>query len=304
MVRVGEAESAVERASVLAAGLSRRFVAVLRHSDIGDRRQADRFPVELSAVIRLGDRSAPTRTVDLSRGGALLCQAEDLPLQSGDQIGLDLESVGPMRAAVVAVSGLGVHCAFREPDELTERRLANRIAEIELEYRPLINATTAGAARIERAMEALVAAGRLTQRDLFDTNYRQIPGTDPIQYETPSTAALEAALTPIQEELLAADRGRIFCIAVDRNGYIPVHNRIYSQPQRPGQTDWNLSYCRNKRIFDDRAGITAARSSRPFVVQAYARQMGGGETVMMREVDVPLKPFGRHWGAFRIAHRF
>ena len=31
--------------------------------------------------------------------------------------------------------------------------------------------------------------------------------------------------------------------------------------------------------------------------------MGGGVTIMMREVDAPIRIFGRHWGGFRTAYR-
>ena len=98
----------------------------------------------------------------------------------------------------------------------------------------------------------------------------------------------------------AALRG--FCAALDRNGFLPTHNLVYSKPQGDDPV-WNAANCRNKRIFDDRAGITAARSTRPFVVQAYARDMGGGKIVMMQEVDAPLRIFGRHWGGLRTAYR-
>jgi hypothetical protein len=65
----------------------------------------------------------------------------------------------------------------------------------------------------------------------------------------------------------------------------------------------DVANCRNKRIFDDRAGISAGRSTRPFLVQSYLRDMGGGATVMMREVDAPIRALGRHWGGFRTAYR-
>jgi len=31
--------------------------------------------------------------------------------------------------------------------------------------------------------------------------------------------------------------------------------------------------------------------------------MGNGTTVMMREIDVPIRVRGRHWGAFRTAYK-
>jgi methyl-accepting chemotaxis protein len=94
-----------------------------------------------------------------------------------------------------------------------------------------------------------------------------------------------------------------FCATVDRNGYLPVHNRIYSQPQRPGDVAWNTANCRNRRIFDDRAGLSAARNVRPHLIQSYPRDMGNGVIIMMREIDVPVRVFGKHWGGFRTAYK-
>ena len=51
------------------------------------------------------------------------------------------------------------------------------------------------------------------------------------------------------------------------------------------------------------AGIMAGRSVRPFLVQSYRRDMGGGVTYLMREVDAPLRIRGRHWGGVRMAYR-
>jgi methyl-accepting chemotaxis protein len=95
----------------------------------------------------------------------------------------------------------------------------------------------------------------------------------------------------------------IFCAAVDRNGYLPVHNAIYSQPQRPGEAIWNAANARNRRLFDDRAGLTAARNTRPYLIQNYPRDMGNGVTIMMQEIDAPIRVRGKHWGGFRTAYR-
>jgi methyl-accepting chemotaxis protein len=182
-------------------------------------------------------------------------------------------------------------------------RLDGAIAEIEAGYRPLISVAQEAARQVELLLVQTVTDGKLTREALFDTDYRPIQGMDPQQFETRFLKVLEDILPAVQEPLLASDRRMVFCLAIDRNGYIPVHNRVYSQPQRPGDMVWNTANCRNRRIFDDRAGITAARSTRPFIVQSYAREMGGGVTIMMREVDAPIRIFGRHWGGFRTAYR-
>ena len=138
--------------------------------------------------------------------------------------------------------------------------------------------------------------------ELFDNDYVPIDGSNPRQYRTRFLAVLEDIL-PIQEPLPASDPRMIFCAAVDRNGYLGVHNNIYSQPQRPGDVTWNTAHSRNRRIFDDRARLSAARNVRPYLIQNYPRDMGNGVLILMREIDVPIRVFGKHWGAFRTAYK-
>ena len=92
--------------------------------------------------------------------------------------------------------------------------------------------------------------------------------------------------------------------AVDRNGYIPCHNQAYNHPQRAGDTAWNTAHCRNRRIFADRTGLASARNQRPFLLQTYRRDMGGGNYVVMKEVAAPITVAGRHWGGLRLAFKF
>ena len=91
-----------------------------------------------------------------------------------------------------------------------------------------------------------------------------------------------------------------FCAVVDRNGYLPVHNKIYSLPQRPGDVAWNTANCRNRRIFNDRTGLAAGQNQKSSLVQTYRRDMGGGQFVLMKDISAPIRVQGRHWGGFRI----
>ena len=70
----------------------------------------------------------------------------------------------------------------------------------------------------------------------------------------------DRALPPFQEAFLAKDTRMAFCAMVDRNGYLPVHNKIYSHPQRPGDVAWNTANSRNRRIFNDAAGLGRRRA--------------------------------------------
>ncbi|KQP41082.1 hypothetical protein ASF49_18795 [Methylobacterium sp. Leaf104] len=294
-------ESAAGQAAEEAAGLGRRFVAVIRQNEIGDRRRADRYPADLTVAIRGGAR---TRTIDLSAGGALLARPEVGPeIAAGQSLDLDIASIGAVRARVAAVSPMGLHCAFDGLDAGTDARLADRLGAIQAEYAPLVARAQGLAGRIGDLMQAEIAAGRLSPALLFDTDYVAVLDTDPRQFTTRSVEVLERLLRPVLEAPLAEDPAMMFCIVADRNGYVPVHNRAVSQPQRPGDPVWNNAHSRNRRIFDDRTGITAARSTRPATVQVYRREVGD-RIVMVREVDAPIRVQGRHWGACRTAYRF
>ena len=66
---------------------------------------------------------------------------------------------------------------------------------------------------------------------------------------------------------------------------------------------WNSANCRNRRLFNDRTGAAAGSSTRPFLLQTYRRDMGGGEFVLMKDVSAPITVNGRHWGGFRIGFK-
>jgi len=110
-------------------------------------------------------------------------------------------------------------------------------------------------------------------------------------------------LPAIQEPILERNPGITFAIAVDRNGYVATHNRKYNQPQRSGDVVWNTANSRYRRIFNDRTGLASARNERPFLLQTYRRDMGGGNFVLMKDVSSPIYVRGRHWGAFRVGFR-
>ncbi|MBW1645769.1 MAG: methyl-accepting chemotaxis protein [Deltaproteobacteria bacterium] len=166
-----------------------------------------------------------------------------------------------------------------------------------------INGLIATADRISAALEEAVDQQRTTMEDLFDQDYQPVPGTDPQQYTTRATTFLETVLPAFQEKLLEEYPNLIFAVSVDTNGYLPVHNRKYSQPQRPNDPVWNTANCRNRRMFNDRVGLAAGRNTKPFLIQAYRRDMGGGQFVMMKDISAPIRIKGRHWGGLRIAYK-
>jgi len=168
---------------------------------------------------------------------------------------------------------------------------------------PFIRAVIDGADRLSAQLEAAVAEGRITMADLFDERYQPVAGSQPPQHMTKFVALTDALFPPVQEALLGLDAKVVFCAAVDRNGYLPTHNRKFSQPQGVDPV-WNAANCRNRRIFNDRTGLAAGRSERQFLLQTYRRDMGGGHRVLMKDLSAPIIVCGRHWGGLRLAYAF
>jgi methyl-accepting chemotaxis protein len=165
-----------------------------------------------------------------------------------------------------------------------------------------INAVRDAAARIGRLFEEALKRGELSEADLFDRDYKPVPNTNPAQLMARFTTFTDRVLPDIQEPLLSLDPRVVFCCAVDNNGYLPTHNRKFSQPQGSDPA-WNAANCRNRRIFNDRTGLACGRNTKPFLVQTYRRDMGGGQFALMKDTSAPIYVNGRHWGGFRMGYR-
>jgi methyl-accepting chemotaxis protein len=165
----------------------------------------------------------------------------------------------------------------------------------------LIEAAIEGAARVSMLFSAALDSGEITMRDLFDEHYRPIDGTNPQQHLTRFSDFTDRVLPAVQEPMAQLDPRITFAICCDRNGYIPTHMARVSKPQGADPV-WNAANCRNRRIFNDRTGLTCGRNTEPFIVQTYRRDMGGGTFVMMKDVSAPIWVRGRHWGGLRIGY--
>ncbi|WP_052736546.1 methyl-accepting chemotaxis protein [Aquincola tertiaricarbonis] len=168
---------------------------------------------------------------------------------------------------------------------------------------PYIQAVQQAAAEVGQLLEGALQQGSITLADLFDERYAPIAGTQPAQHTTRFCPLADRLLPPVQERMLKLTDKVVYCIAADRNGYVATHNRQYNQPQR-GDLAWDTANSRYRRIFNDRTGLASAQNQRPFLLQTYRRDMGGGKFVVMKEAAAPITVRGRHWGGLRLAFRF
>ena len=185
-------------------------------------------------------------------------------------------------------------------------QLIEAVAEcgVETVDTPYIRAAQQAAGQIAQLLEDAVRTGALSAQELFDERYQPVHGSNPAQVTTRFVALADRLFPQVQEKLLGLSDKVVYCIAVDRNGYVACHNQKYNLPQRASDVVWSTANCRNRRIFNDRTGLASARNQRPFLLQTYRRDMGGGSFVVMKEAAAPIAVNGRHWGGLRLAFKF
>jgi len=219
--------------------------------------------------------------------------------------GLDLQMGGI--AAEMAQTGRALGAAMKRSETFLDvsEHLIELVAEcgVETEDTPFIQAVIAGAKQLGALLEDALASRAISVADLFDEAYRPIPRTNPAQFTTRFTALADKLFPIVQEPMLALNPKVVFCMTADRNGYVCTHNRKHNLPQR-GELAWDTANSRYRRIFNDRTGLASARNERPFLLQTYRRDMGGGSFVVMKEAAAPVTVNGRHWGGLRLAFKF
>jgi methyl-accepting chemotaxis protein len=174
---------------------------------------------------------------------------------------------------------------------------------IRTEDTPFIESAIATGATICDLFEEAVQSGKISMENLFDEDYRKIPGTNPEQFVAPFTQFCDQSLQHVLDGILAWSPKVIFGVVSDQRGYVPTHNKQYSKPQSADPI-WNRANCRNRTFFIGRTEMAAARNQRPFLLQTYRRDMGAGHYVVIKSLAVPLIIGGRHWGTMRIGYKF
>jgi methyl-accepting chemotaxis protein len=298
--RVASAGNAV---TTFAQKLKTRCAVLLGQDGRTERRKSQRMPCSLKIEIQAPRGAVAAPVYEISQDSILICgpDAETLPLNQ--TLTATLESVGACRIRLTERSKAGAQARFEAPDAELREKIEDKLWSIQDENTEAVTRAMEAGAALTKIFEGAVASGAISIDDMFDADYVEIPGTNPVQHRSRILDWADRALPAFQEAFLTKDARMAFCVMIDRNGYLPVHNKIYSHPQRPGDVAWNTANSRNRRIFNDAAGLAAGRNLRAYLIQSYARDMGNGKTVMMREIDVPIRVNGRHWGGFRTAYK-
>jgi methyl-accepting chemotaxis protein len=156
----------------------------------------------------------------------------------------------------------------------------------------------AAAKAVGQALEAAIERGEIKLEDVFDQNYVPIPNTKPQKFHTRYDSQADRLLPSVQESLLDKNREIAYAIACDQNGYVPTHNKRFTQPLT-GDEKKDMLGNRTKRVFSDPVGKRCGSHEAPFLLQTYRRDTGE----IMHDISAPVYVKGRHWGGFRIGYR-
>ncbi|MGE5470686.1 MAG: methyl-accepting chemotaxis protein [Bacteroidota bacterium] len=144
---------------------------------------------------------------------------------------------------------------------------------------------------VQLKLEQLVRRGV----NIWDQEYRRIPGTNPQKYDVSYLQTFEQEVQPLLEDALKALKGGAYALIIDTGAYTAIHNLKVSKPLT-GDYQADLVGNRTRRIWDDATGQRAAKNADVLLVQTYARDTGE----VLSEINMPIRVDGRLWGNVRV----
>lgn len=191
-------------------------------------------------------------------------------------------------------------------DDLESRAndMLNRVAHGGVRTRndSFVDLALAGADEVRGVIGRALDEGELAFAELFDTHYEPVPGSAPTQYVNHFVPFADRRLRPLLDRLTAEHEAIVGCCLVDINGFLPTHISPRSQPQRPGETEWNLENSRNRQIFMDGQTRRALDGDGNFYLYTYRQDFGDSRFRALRSVLVPIEFLGRRWGLYELGY--
>ena len=270
----------------------------LSSSVMGELRSRVNETVDVSATVADMLRAIAEQARASDQGIQSIAASMTQQLAASDRINDAVSSLNARlhqtEAESESTSGRALHLS-----EIAEN-MSLELAKVKLaEHHQQVRAAAArAAAAVGAQFEQAIASGRLSEADVFDTQYKPLPNTNPVKFKTRYDDFTDQALPAIQEPILDGNSAILYAGAVDVKGYFPTHNKRYSKPLT-GVYEADLVGNRTKRIFNDRTGSRCGSHTQAFLLQTYKRDTGE----ILHDLSVPIYVNGRHWGGFRIGYK-
>ncbi|MEH6470797.1 MAG: methyl-accepting chemotaxis protein [Halopseudomonas sp.] len=156
-------------------------------------------------------------------------------------------------------------------------------------FEDMVQTARGWTAEVQQAFDQLAGQGL----NLFDTNYKPVPNTNPAKFTVSYMEPFERTMQPLFDRFIKQRAEFIYAVAVDKNGYLAAHHRHVSQPLTGDFTVDNIQ-SRHQRIYNNnRAEQRRAANTEPFLLQTYIRDTGE----ILNDLSLPIYVNGKHWGA-------
>ena len=201
--------------TMFAQKLKSRCAVLLRQGGREDPRTRERLPCNLRIEIQTPRGMVTAAVYEIAIEGILISgpAAERLPLN--ESFNATVESIGACRISVSEHAKAGARARFVAPDAALSELIEDKLWSIRDENTEFVTRAMEAGTALTRIFEDALASRAISVDDMFDTNYVEISGTNPVQYSTRILGWADRALPPFQEAFLAKDPRMVFCAMID-----------------------------------------------------------------------------------------
>ena len=174
------------------------------------RRKGEKLPCHLKIEIQTprGPIAAPVYEISLE--GILISGADAERLPQTESFEATLQDIGACKLRVSQRSKAGALALFERPDAALIEKIDDKLWSIRDENTEFVTRAMEAGAALTKIFENGVASGAISIDDMFDTNYVEISGSNPLQHRTKILDWADRALPPFQEAFLAKDPRMVF----------------------------------------------------------------------------------------------
>src|SRR6202048_4160736 len=185
--------------TMFAQKLKSRCAVLLRQGEREDRRKSVRLPCHLNIEIQTARGVITAPVYEISLEGMLVGgpEAERLPLNQS--LDATVESIGAWRIRIGEHSKAGALARFERMDATLSELIEDKLWSIRDENTEFVTRAMQAGAALTKIFEDAVKSGGIPVDDMFDENYVEIPGSNPLQHRTRILDWADRALPPFQE---------------------------------------------------------------------------------------------------------
>jgi methyl-accepting chemotaxis protein len=194
--------SAGKAVTSFAQKLKTRCAVLLGQDGREARRERERLPCNLKIEIPTAHGPAIAAVCELSMEGILISGADAGRLPLNQSLDAEIDGIGKCRIRVTEHAKAGAQARFEAPDAALMENIEDRLWTIRDENTEFVTRAMEAGTALTRIFVDAVNSRAIPIEDMFDENYVEIPGTDPVQHRTRILDWADRALPPFQETFL------------------------------------------------------------------------------------------------------